>query len=154
MEVSNSHIHCNQISAISNAGAIRFMTYTSTMTAALFIVFLGKLAAWAGQKIFLMRRSPQGARCRRRSTSGWRSIATGLELFYLPRYSPERNPDEYLNNDRKGGVNKTGLPHSQADLRSRIQAFTHRLWHLPEHVPELLPTSQRPVCRRPLSCPM
>ena len=57
-----------------------------------------------------------------------------IELFYLPRYSPERNPDEYLNNDLKGGVNKTGLPHSKEDLRSRIQAFMHRLWHLPEHV--------------------
>ncbi len=70
----------------------------------------------------------------RRSTSGWRSIATGSNCFTCPRYPPERNPDEYLNNDLKGGVNKTGLPHSQADLRSPIQAFKHRLWHLPEHV--------------------
>ena len=33
-----------------------------------------------------------------------------LELFPLPRRAPELNPDEYLNNDLKGGVNAAGLP--------------------------------------------
>jgi len=32
--------------------------------------------------------------------------AERLEVFYLPRYAPELNPDEYLNNDRKSQVNK------------------------------------------------
>ncbi len=33
-----------------------------------------------------------------------------LEVFYLPAYSPELNPDEYLNNDLKSAVhgNKGG----------------------------------------------
>ena len=44
------------------------------------------------------------------------------------------NPDEYLNNDLKGGVNAAGLPASKKDLRSRIQQFMRRLLHLPEHV--------------------
>lgn len=133
MEVSNSHIRCNQISAISNAGAVRFMTYTSTMTAALFIVFLGRLAAGAGRKIFLIADGLKAHDAK--AVDEWvAEHRDRIELFYLPRYSPERNPDEYLNNDLKGGVNKTGLPHSKADLRSRIQAFMHRLWHLPEHV--------------------
>ena len=33
-----------------------------------------------------------------------------IELFFLPRYAPERNADEYLNNDMKGSINATGLP--------------------------------------------
>jgi hypothetical protein len=37
------------------------------------------------------------------------------------------NPDEYLNNDLKGGVNAAGLPASKKDLRSRIQQFMRRL---------------------------
>ena len=133
MEVPDSHIRCNQISAISNEGAVRFMTYTSTMTAALFIVFLGKLVAGASRKIFLIadRLKAHDAQ----AVEAWvAEHHDQIELFYLPRYSPELNPDEYLNNDLKGGVNKNGLPDNQKDLRSRIQAFMHRLLHLPEHV--------------------
>ena len=57
-----------------------------------------------------------------------------IELFLLPRYAPERNADEYLNNDMKGSINATGLPGSQEELRRRIQGFMIKLRHLPEHV--------------------
>ncbi len=133
MEVPDSHIRCNQISAISNEGAVRFMTYTSTMTAALFIVFLGKLVAGASQKIFLIadRLKAHDAK----AVDKWVSEHDArIEVFYLPRYSPELNPDEYLNNDLKGQVNKAGLPGGKEELRSHIQAFMHRLLHLPQHV--------------------
>jgi transposase len=133
MEVPDSHIRCNQISAISNEGSVRFMTYTQTMTAALFIVFLTRLVRGARRKIFLIvdRLKAHDAA----AVDEWVAKHTDqIELFYLPRYSPELNPDEYLNNDLKGGVNAAGLPENKAGLRSRIQAFMHRLHHLPEHV--------------------
>jgi len=57
-----------------------------------------------------------------------------LELFYLPRYAPELNADEYLNNDLKGRVNAAGLPHTKVEVRSRIQDFMRKLLHLPQHV--------------------
>ena len=38
-----------------------------------------------------------------------------IEVFYLPRYVPELNADEYLNNDLKEGVNAAGLPHNVFD---------------------------------------
>jgi len=133
MKVPDSHIRVSQISAISNDGAVRFMTYTSTMTAALFIVFLTRLVRGASRKIFLIvdRLKAHDAK----AVDEWVAEHKGqIELFYLPRYSPELNPDEYLNNDLKGGVNAAGLPENQAGLRSHIQAFMHRLLHLPEHV--------------------
>ena len=103
------------------------------MTAALFIVFLGKWAARAGQKIFLIadRLKAHDAKAGGEWVAAHRDW---IELFSLPRYAPERNPDESLNNDLKGGVNQTGLPDNQEELRSPIQAFMHRLWHFPEHV--------------------
>jgi transposase len=131
--VPDSHMRVSQISAISNAGAVRFMTYTTTMTAALFIVFLSRLVRGASRKIFLIvdRLKAHDAQ----AVAAWVAEHQGqIELFYLPRYSPERNPDEYLNNDLKGNVNATGLPENQAGLRSHIQAFMHRLIQLPEHV--------------------
>ena len=57
-----------------------------------------------------------------------------IEVFYLPSYSPELNPDELLNNDLKGKVHATGLPHDKAEVRSHIQDFMRRLLHLPQRV--------------------
>ncbi len=133
MEVPDPHIRMNQISAVSNTGAVRFMTYARTMNAALFIVFLGKLLRSTTGKIFLMV-----DRLRAHQTPAVRewvaAHADRIALFPLPRRAPERNPDEYLNNDLKGQVNAGGLPDSKKDLRSRIQGFMRKLLHFPDHV--------------------
>jgi hypothetical protein len=43
MDVPEPHIRANQISTITNAGKVNFMTYLGTMNAALFMVFLDRL---------------------------------------------------------------------------------------------------------------
>ena len=48
------HLRMNQISAISNRGEVRFMTYAKAMDAALFLVFLERLLRSTTGKIFLM----------------------------------------------------------------------------------------------------
>jgi transposase len=133
MEVPDPHIHMNQISAISNTGEVRFMTYARTMNAALFLVFLGRLLRSTTGKLFLIVDRLQAHQTP--AVKAWvASHSDRLEVFPLPRRAPERNPDEYLNNDLKGQVNAEGLPDSQQDLRSRIQAFMRKLLHFPEHV--------------------
>jgi len=133
MEVPDPHIHMNQISAISNTGEVRFMTYAQTMNAALFLVFLGKLLRSTTGKLFLIVDRLQAHQTP--AVKAWVSAhADRLEVFPLPRRAPERNPDEYLNNDLKGQVNAKGFPDSQQDLRSRIQTFMRKLLHFPEHV--------------------
>jgi transposase len=133
IDMPDPHIHMNQISAISNSGEVRFMTYAQTMTAALFIVFLGKLLRSTTGKVFLMvdrLRAHQAA-----AVKAWAAAhADRIELFELPRRAPERNPDEYLNNDLKEQVNAERLPDSKADLRSHIQEFMRKLLHFPDHV--------------------
>jgi transposase len=133
LDVPDRHVRANQISAISNGGEVRFMTYTKTMTAALFLVFLGRLLRSTTGKVFLIV-----DRLRAHLTPAVQAWVAAhrdrIEVFYLPRYAPERNPDEYLNNDLKGEVNAAGLPHDKGEVRSRIQEFMRRLLHLPEHV--------------------
>lgn len=133
MDVPDPHVRANQISAISNAGQVRFMTYTQTMDAALFLVFLERLLRSVSGKVFLIV-----DRLRAHMTpevQTWVAARRGqLEVFYLPSHAPERNPDEYLNHDLKENVNATGLPHSKGEVRSRIQHFMRRLLHLPDHV--------------------
>ncbi len=132
-DVHDPHIRANQISAISNHGRVRFMTYTTTMTAALFLVFLGRLLRGTTGKVFLIvdrlsaHKTPE--------VEAWVAAHRDrLEVFHLPRYAPELNADEYLNNDLKGSANASGLPHDKREERTRIQEFMRRLLHLPEHV--------------------
>jgi transposase len=133
LEVPDRHVRANQISTVTNQGEVRFMTYTRTMTAALFLVFLGRLLRSTTGKVFLMV-----DRLRAHMTPGVQEWVARhrerIEVFYLPRYAPELNPDEYLNNDLKGQVNEAGLPHDKGEVRSRIQDFMRRLLHLPQHV--------------------
>ena len=133
MEVPDPHIGMNQISAISSTGEVRFMTYARTMNAALFLVFLGKLLRSTTGKVFLIVDRLQAHQTP--AVKAWVAAHSDrLELFPLPRRAPERNPDEYLNNDLKGRVNAEGLPDSKEDLRSRIQGFMRKLLHFPERV--------------------
>jgi transposase len=133
MEVPDPHIRINQVSTITNDGAVRFMTYKGTMNAALFIVFLGRLLRSTTRKLLLIvDRLPAHVKD---SVAQWVAARPDrIELFYLPCYAPERNPDEYLNNDLKGQVNAEGLPNNKGELRSRMQAFMRKLLHLPQRV--------------------
>jgi transposase len=133
LEVPDRHVRANQISTVTNTGEVRFLTYTRTMTAALFRGFLGRLRRSTTGKVFLI-----GDRLRAHRTPAVQAWVAAhrerIEGFYLPRYAPELNPDAYRNNDLKGQVNGAGWPHDQGEVRSRIQGFMRRLLHLPEHV--------------------
>jgi transposase len=132
-EVPDSHIRVNMISTITKEGAVHFMTYQETMTAALFIVFLSRLIRGASRKIFLIvdrLRAHEAA-----AVQAWLAEHQDeIEVFPLPRYAPERNGDEYLNNDLKENVNAAGLPHNKEELSSHIAAFMQKLMQLPERV--------------------
>lgn len=132
MEVPKQHIYMNQVSAISNEGKVRFMTYAGTMNAARFILFLEGLLRGTTGKIFLI---VDRLRAHEKAEEDWIAAHRDrIEVFYLPRRAPELNPDEYLNNDLKGNVNAEGLPDNKQELRSHIQSFMRKLIHLPEHV--------------------
>jgi transposase len=133
IEVPRPHVRMNQIAAISNAGEIRFMTYAGSMNAVLFLEFLNRLVRSTTGKIFLIAdrlKAHEEAQVEEWVTAH----QARLELFWLPGYSPELNPEEYLNQDVKGRVNAERLPDSKEELRSHIQKFMRRLVHLPEQV--------------------
>lgn len=49
-----------------------------------------------------------------------------LELRYLPSYSPELNPDEYVNNDLKQALNKGEPARGKEKLREQVEAHMIR----------------------------
>jgi transposase len=132
-EVPDSHIRVNMISTITNEGAVHFMTYQETMTAALFIVFLSRLVQEVHRKVFLItdRLKAHDAA----AVQAWVAAHQDqIEVLLLPPYAPEYNGDEYLNNDLKGEVNAAGLPRNKRELGSHITAFMQKLMQLPERV--------------------
>jgi len=133
LEVPRPHIRVNQITAISNEGTVRFMTYKGSLNAAVFLVFLSKLIEGATRKILLIADRLQAHKTP--DVIAWlEAHQDKIEVFYLPPYSPEMNPVEYLNNNMKGEVNKAGLPPDQGTLHARIMAFMNNLASVPKHV--------------------
>jgi transposase len=133
LAVSGERFRVNQIATVTNQGKVRFMTYTSTLTAAVFLVFLVRLLRGARKKIFLIvdRHPAHEAE----AVAAWvHQHQDRIELFFLPRRAPELNPGEYLNNDLKGQVNAEHLPDTKKELESNFQRFMNKLKELPAHV--------------------
>ncbi|MEO1621819.1 MAG: transposase, partial [Cyanobacteria bacterium J06632_3] len=57
-----------------------------------------------------------------------------IEVFFLPAYSPELNPAEYLNNDVKQQVHDKPPTMSVAQLKKRTASVLRRLQKLPARV--------------------
>lgn len=128
-----SRFSVNMISTVTNQGKVRFMIYEGRMDASLFVTFLERLVRDAPKKVFLIvdnLRVHEAA-----VVQEWlRGKEDQIELFLLPKYAPELNPDEYLNCDVKGNIHEEGLPDSREELRSRLHRFMRRLSRLPQRV--------------------
>ena len=133
MEVPPPHIRVNQISAISNEGAVRFMTYKGSLNAAVFLLFLTKVVEEATRKVLLIA---DGLRAHKTpEVQAWvEAHRERIEIFYLPAYSPELNAVEYLNQDLKGSVNRAGLAEDRPALHERVLGFMEHLAQIPKHV--------------------
>jgi transposase len=133
LEVPDSHLRVNVISTVTNEGALHFMTYRSTLNAALFISFLDQLLRSTAKKLYVIV-DHVGAH-EAAAVGEWvLPRLNRIEVFFMPRRAPELNPDEYLNNDLKGNVHAAGLPNTKDELQSRVQTFLQGLAHSPEHV--------------------
>ena len=98
----------NLISTVTNQGKVRFMVYRDTMTAQTMIRFMRRLVKDVGRKVFLIVDNLRVHHSK--LVREWlEEHREQIEVFYLPSYSPELNPDEYLNCDLKVGVH-TGVP--------------------------------------------
>jgi len=133
VKISGARFSVNLISSITNQGKVRWMTYAGSMTATVFLLFLSRLIRPAGPKIFLIVDNLKVHDAA--AVHAWLAEhRSEIEVFYLPKYSPELNPDEYLNCDIKGNVNAAGLPENRAELQTRLANFMQRLAKLPDRI--------------------
>jgi transposase len=93
----------NLISAVSAQGEFRFMAVRGRIGAVQFIDFMKRLIHGVEQKVFLIV-DGHPAHKARRVNRFVESHKNRLQLFYLPPYSPELNPDERVWNDLKNNA--------------------------------------------------
>jgi hypothetical protein len=57
-----------------------------------------------------------------------------IEVFYLPPYSPDMNPDEYLNCDLKQGIRASSPARTQTQLEKKVLGHMRKIQALPQRV--------------------
>lgn len=123
----------NLISAVTNQGKVRFRFFDGTMNADILIDFMKRLIRDAGRKVFLILDNLRVHHAKR--VKAWLADHENhIEVFYLPSYSPELNPDEYLNCDLKAGVHGGTPARSKSRLKSKTMAHLRKLQKLPGRV--------------------
>ena len=121
------------ISAISNNGKLHFLLYSEAIDADRLIGFMEKLVHDAGRKIFLILDNLRVHHSKK--VHAWEAEHQAeLTLFHLPPYSPEYNPDEYLNHDLKRTLGTQAMVKNKQELHSRAESFMNALSSDPEHV--------------------
>lgn len=140
---SGARFGCNMISAVSPRGAMRFMLVEGTVTSEAFIGFLKRLIHnWPRPVFLIVDGHPV-----HRSAAVSRFVASTegrLQLFRLPPYAPELNPDEqvwnHLKNHGAGKQAIAGPDHlkrmvlSHLSKMQKLPSLVRSFFRLPETV--------------------
>jgi len=70
-----------------------------------------------------------------------------IALFYLPVYSPDLNPDEYLNQDYKRSANKEQIPTNKKEPERNTRNYMESLQNNPQKVANFF-QHEAEVCSR------
>lgn len=123
----------SMISSVTNRGEVRFMIYDGALNVAIFLKFLERLIRGRTRKLFLIVDNLRVHRAK--AVTAWAAEHRHvIELFYLPPYAPDTNPDEFLNNDLKQAIAKRRTPRTKAALRDEVEAHMRDLQRRPAKV--------------------
>jgi len=133
IQPSTQRVSVNYVASISNQGKVRFMLYTQKLTAQVLILFLNRLIAKRTRKlIWIVDRHPVH---RSETVQQWlHQHQDNIEMYFLPSYSPQLNPAEYLNCDVKQGVHSKPPTRNLTQLKGRLRSHLHKLQKLPTRI--------------------
>lgn len=123
----------NLVSAVSAQGEFRFMTVKGRVGAAKFIDFLKRLIHNAERMIFLIV-DGHPAHKAKMVTRFVESAKDRLQLFFLPPYSPELNPDERVWNDLKNNAVGRKFINSPKELNKAVISHLRLVQKSPDRV--------------------
>lgn len=118
---TGKRFRCNMMSSITNQGKLAFMVFTKSFTAAVMIEFLSRLIRQSKTPVFLIVDGHPVHRSKK--VQAWLAQhSTQIQMFRLPAYSPELNPDELLNQDTKSNALGRRRPTNQAELIDDVRS--------------------------------
>jgi len=119
-------IRVNLMSAINNQGRLHFMMYDDKMNQQRLIVFLGRLIKTSDKKVFVILDNlpvHHGGILKE-----WlKHNSDSIEVFYMPSYSPELNPDEYFNGTLKRTLEGEGNIDSKEQLDRVVRSVVETI---------------------------
>jgi len=112
----------NMISAISNKGHLQFMIIDGRFNGEVFETFLKQMIKYSKQKIYFVTDGHPAHKTKK--LNEWLAAnKKRIEVFFLPPYSPELNPQEYVNQDVKTNIIGKKRPINKAQMRSNVEDF-------------------------------
>jgi transposase len=121
--VTGKRFGVNFLATLTNGGLMRFLVYHARFTQVILRTFLALLlASRPGRKVMLiLDRHPVHTS---KGVAEWVSQrADRIELVFLPPYSPEVNPVEYLNNDVKANTQRMSRAKDKDELHDQLNVF-------------------------------
>jgi transposase len=133
MAVGGTRQKLSMIATVTNQGKTRWMIIEEGFDADKFIEFLGALIKDADKKVFLILDNLRVHHSK--AVKAWvAQHSEHIELFYLPSYSPQLNPEERLNADLKQEMGKRVPVRTKARLRAAATEHMSMLEQNPERV--------------------
>jgi transposase len=133
VRVNHKRANLGLISAVTNKGGLRWMVLDSAITAPDLLRFLARLVRDADRKVFLiLDRLPVHRSAKIRDWLAGREAE--IEVFHLPGYSPELNPDEGLNGDLKQAVTRKEPARGKQQLKRAVIGHMRKLSKSPRRV--------------------
>ncbi len=123
----------SMIATVTNQGKARWMIIDDAFDSEKLIEFLQALIQDAGKKVFLILDNLRVHHSK--VVKAWVAERIDqIELFYLPSYSPQLNPEERLNADLKQEMGKRVPVRTKAKLREAASVHMTMLEQTPERV--------------------
>lgn len=123
----------SMISSVSNQGKCHWMMVEGAVNSDRLIEFLEALCHDAGRKVFLVLDNLRVHHSK--PVKAWLAKnEEKINIFYLPSYSPDLNPDERLNGDLKQSLAKRSPSKTRKALLSRTTQHMETLQKSPERI--------------------
>ena len=133
LEVESRKMKLNLLSAISNRGKLRFTITKDSINADILIDFMKRLVRDSNRKVLLILDNLRVHHAKK-VTAWLADHRDEIEIFYLPPYSPEHNPDEYLNSSLKRDIGTKPMPASEDDLAHNARSSLKRHQLAPDKI--------------------
>ena len=133
VRVSSRRESFSLISTVTNQGKVRWMVYDGALNATILIRFLRRLIRDAKRKVFVILDNLRVHHAK--LVRAWLDKHSDeIEVFYLPSYSPELNPDECLNADLKREVTSKAPARSKGQLKKATLSHLRKISKSPQRV--------------------